>query len=92
MRQRCPLLMAVAVALVALAGCSSPSPMPPSVPDTAVPPTATTHRPPAAATAQPATDWPMFRYSLDRAGHNPHETSVRPPLEVVWKFNAQSKI
>ncbi len=42
--------------------------------------------------AQAAGDWPMFRFSLDRAGYNPHETRVRPPLELEWQFEARSKI
>jgi len=37
-------------------------------------------------------DWPMFRFSLDRAGFNPTETVVRPPLELKWHFEARSKI
>jgi hypothetical protein len=34
----------------------------------------------------------MFRYSLNRAGHNPHEVTLRPPLELKWQFRAKSKI
>ena len=47
---------------------------------------------PSPMSPQPSIDWPMFRFSLDRAGYNPTETSVRPPLELKWRFEARSKI
>ncbi len=37
-------------------------------------------------------DWPMFRYNLERAGYNPMETKLRPPLELKWEFQAKGKI
>jgi hypothetical protein len=41
---------------------------------------------------QPSADWPMFRFSLDRAGYNPTETTLKPPLELEWQFDAKGKI
>jgi hypothetical protein len=34
----------------------------------------------------------MFRFSLDRAGYNPTETSLTPPLALKWQFDAEGKI
>ena len=42
--------------------------------------------------SQASTDWPMFRYSLDRAGSNPNETRLKPPLAVKWEFKTGGKI
>jgi len=58
---------------------------------------------PATPTAAPATevvtkpasspgDWPMFRFSLDRAGYNPNETTLKPPLSLKWQYKTGSKI
>jgi len=42
-------------------------------------------------TPEPA-DWPMFRFSLDRAGYNPNETRLKPPLTLKWEHKTGSKI
>jgi len=42
-------------------------------------------------TPEPA-DWPMFRFSLDRAGYNPNETRLKPPLALKWEHKTGSKI
>ena len=82
------------VLLLFLAGVSAcgqlaPTPTAPST----VRPTSTPTLPgPTAVVGQPSADWPMFRFSLDRAGYNPHELTVRPPLKLEWEFQAQSKI
>jgi hypothetical protein len=34
----------------------------------------------------------MFRFGFDRAGYNPHEKTVKPPLELKWQFTAKGKI
>lgn len=78
------------IALAVLSACASPTPT--SLPMPAQRATAAPSPTRGAATAQPPTGWPMFRYSLDRAGYNPYETDVRPPLELKWEFKAQSKI
>jgi hypothetical protein len=44
------------------------------------------------APSQSVTGWPMFRYSLDRAGYNPTEGELEPPLELRWQFDAKGKI
>lgn len=92
MKRRCPLLVALAVALAILSACARPTPTPASLPTPGQPATATPSPASGATPDQPSTDWPMFRYSLDRAGYNPHETAVRPPLELKWEFQAKSKI
>ena len=60
----------------------------PTAPEEPVAPSPT----PATPVRQSATEWTMFRYSLDRAGYNPVEAKVRPPLSLRWKFDAKSKI
>jgi len=42
--------------------------------------------------AQPSADWPMFRFSLNRAGYNPNETRLKPPLALKWEYKTGSKI
>jgi hypothetical protein len=42
------------------------------------------------APSQSVAGWPMFRYSLDRAGYNPME--LEPPLELRWQFDTTGKI
>jgi hypothetical protein len=34
----------------------------------------------------------MFRFDVNRTGHNPGEGVVAPPLELKWQFDAQGKI
>lgn len=41
---------------------------------------------------QSSLGWPMFRFSLDRAGYNPNETSLKPPLALKWEYKTGSKI
>jgi len=46
----------------------------------------------APETSQPSVNWPMFRFSLDRAGYNPNETRLKPPLALEWEYKTGSKI
>jgi hypothetical protein len=39
-----------------------------------------------------SSDWAMFRYNLNRAGYNPTETDLYPPLVLKWEFKASGKI
>jgi hypothetical protein len=49
--------------------------------------------PPSVTPTTPeSADWPMFRFSLDRAGYNPNETRLKPPLALKWEYKTGSKI
>ena len=70
---------------------AKPTDVPRALTETALPQSAR----PAAPTPMPqlpSTDWPMFRFSLDRAGYNPHETDVKPPLSMKWQYKTAGKI
>jgi hypothetical protein len=41
---------------------------------------------------QAAAGWSMFRFSLDRAGYNPNEVRLKPPLALKWEYKTGSKI
>lgn len=64
----------------------------PPKPAPATPTLASTSPLPAPAVPEPSVDWPLFRFSLDRAGYNPAESVLRPPLELKWQFDAKGKI
>jgi len=46
----------------------------------------------AEVVTQRSTDWPMFRFSLDRAGYNPNETRLKPPLVLKWEYKTDNQI
>ena len=65
---------------------------PPPTPG-APPPTPTPAGPaPTLSRDQFTNDWTMFRYGLDRAGYNPRETRLKPPLVIQWEFKTDDKI
>jgi len=83
---------------VAKGPASSPTP-PTPVPQALTPSTALAAPTPIPPTLPPAptpapfpADWPMFRFSPDRAGYNPTESVLRPPLELKWQFDAKGEI
>ena len=69
---------------------ATPSPQAPT--ETPLPPTPTLVPPTSTAGSRGVVDWPMFRFSLDRGGYNPQEKTLKPPLELKWKFDAKGKI
>jgi hypothetical protein len=69
-----------------------PIPSPTRPKPTIVPATPTSIPGTATRTPLPPSDWPMFRFGLDRSGYNPSETVLKPPLELKWEYKTKSKI
>jgi glucose dehydrogenase len=80
-RKLCLLAVIVVTAVLIFGSCLS-QPEKQSVPAT-LPPSVTP------TTPEPA-DWPMFRFSLDHSGYNASEQVLKPPLELKWRYRANS--
>ena len=42
------------------------------------------------ATPQASADWSMFHFGLDHCGYNDTENVLKPPLELKWRYQANS--